>query len=190
MAHYGFQLPAGVQQPVTIEVKLQYRKFDKRYMDFVTASAKPGDIPIRGHQSGQPYVNPLPVTTLAVDRVTLPVEGGPDAPDQTAPEIPLWQRWNDYGIGLLLEGQGGAKGELRQAADAFAEVEKLGRFDGPLNLARVYNAEGRLDEAVEALGRAGAPTTPLPRPGPWPGFPVWSIASKGTSTSPSKTCAA
>ncbi len=87
VAHYGFQLPAGVQQPVTIEVKLQYRKFDQRYMDFVTASAKPGDIPIRGHQSGQPYVNPLPVTTLAIDRVTLPVEGGPDAPAQTAPRF-------------------------------------------------------------------------------------------------------
>ena len=71
-------------EPVTIEVKLQYRKFDKRYMDFVTASEQAGDIPIRGHQSGQPYVNPLPVTTLAVDRVTLPVEGGPDARHQRA----------------------------------------------------------------------------------------------------------
>jgi tetratricopeptide (TPR) repeat protein len=33
-------------------------------------------------------------------------------------------------------------------------VEKLDRWDGPMNLARVYIAEGRLDEAVAALERA------------------------------------
>jgi tetratricopeptide (TPR) repeat protein len=76
-------------------------------------------------------------------------------------DFPLWQRWNDYGIGLLLEGQGGAKGELRQAAEAFVEVEKLDRFDGPLNLARVYFAEGRLDEAVAALERARVAKEPV-----------------------------
>jgi tetratricopeptide (TPR) repeat protein len=65
-------------------------------------------------------------------------------------DIPLWQRWNDYGIGLLLKG----KAELRQAEAAFMEVEKLGRWDGPLNLTRVYNTEGRVDEAVAALDRA------------------------------------
>jgi tetratricopeptide (TPR) repeat protein len=51
---------------------------------------------------------------------------------------------------LLLKG----KAELRQAEDAFLAVEKLDRWDGPLNLARVYNAEGRVDEAVAALARA------------------------------------
>ncbi len=35
-----------------------------------------------------------------------------------------------------------AKGELRQAEEAFAQVEALGRPDGPLNLARVYLAQG------------------------------------------------
>ena len=45
--------------------------------------------------------------------------------------VNAWERWNDYGIGLLLEGTTGSeKGELRQAADAFAEVERLGRPDG------------------------------------------------------------
>src|SRR4029079_821842 len=72
-----------------------------------------------------------------------------------ASAIPEWQRWNDYGIGLLLEGERGSeKGELIQAAEAFAMVEKLGRADGPLNLARVYFKEGRLDDAVAALQRA------------------------------------
>ena len=74
-----------------------------------------------------------------------------------APAQPAWERWNDYGIGLLLEGNAGSeKGELRQAEAAFSEVERLGRPEGPLNLARVYHKEGRLDDAVLALRRAAA----------------------------------
>jgi tetratricopeptide (TPR) repeat protein len=76
---------------------------------------------------------------------------------------PDWERWNDYGIGLLLEGTTGSeKGELRQAAEAFAEVERLGHAEGPLNLARVFYKEGRLDEAADALHRAAAADAP-----PW-----------------------
>ncbi|MCA9124964.1 MAG: hypothetical protein KDB11_32530 [Planctomycetales bacterium] len=148
--HYGLQLPDDLDAPVKVEVKLQYRKFDQQYMDMVAKSnEKLGQI-IRGHQPGQAYENELPITTLAFDSVTFPVEGV-DAEVTNAPrEIPLWQRWNDYGIGLLLKG----KGELRQAADAFSEVEKLNRWDGPMNLARVYNTEGQIDEAVAALQRA------------------------------------
>src|SRR5205814_5933321 len=78
--------------------------------------------------------------------------------------IPEWQRWNDYGIGLLLEGdRGSEKGELIQAAQAFERVEKLGRADGPINLARVYFKEGRLDDAVLALRRAVRFNPPAPR---------------------------
>jgi tetratricopeptide (TPR) repeat protein len=88
--------------------------------------------------------------------LTFEIEGtGAAAPALTAPTIPPWQRWNDYGIGLFLKGdKGSEKGELVQAADAFDQVEKLGRADGPLNLARVYFKEGRLNEAVAALQRA------------------------------------
>lgn len=159
--HYGLTIPSDVQEPITVEVKLQYRKFDKIYMDFVTRSAKPGDHPIRGHERGKPYRNPLPITTLAADRVTFPVAGKNHQVENPPVDFPLWQRWNDYGIGLLLKG----KAELRQAAEAFAEVEKLGRYDGPLNLARVYYAEGRLDDATAAALRAAAHTDP-PAP-PW-----------------------
>ena len=164
VVHYELQLPDELTGPVTIEMKLQYRKFDKRYMDYVTRSAKPGDNPIRGYTPGQPFRNDLPVVTLAVDRLTLPVEGV-DIVASAESKIEPWQRWNDYGIGLLLEGQGGAKGELKQAEEAFTRVEQLDRFDGPLNLARVYFTEGRLDEAVDALKRATEFTNP-PAP-PW-----------------------
>lgn len=162
--HYALDLPDDLTAPVTIEVKLQYRKFDKQFMDFVTKNAKPGDVPIRGHKPGEPYVNELPITTLAVDRVTFPVAGVPEKPENPAVEFPLWQRWNDYGIGLLLKG----KAELRQAGDVFAEVEELDRYDGPLNLARVLYTEGRLDEAVAAIGRAAKYTDPP--------APAWTMA--------------
>jgi tetratricopeptide (TPR) repeat protein len=101
---------------------------------------------------GEDYTIDLPITTIAADEQPLPASGTPAAPAQ-----PAWERWNDYGIGLLLEGNAGSeKGELRQAEAAFQEVERLGRPEGPLNLARVYHKEGRLDDAVAALRRAAA----------------------------------
>lgn len=148
--HYQLELPQQLAAPVEVEVKLQYRKFDSEYMQFVaTENAKLG-IPIRGDEQGQRYMNRLPITTLAIDRVTFPVAGVESNLTHPPVEFPLWQRWNDYGIGLLLKG----KAELRQAAEAFKEVEELNRWDGPLNLARVLEREGRLDEAVAALQRA------------------------------------
>ena len=149
-AHYLLELPPQLNAPVTVEVKLQYRKFDQAYMDFVARKNEQLGQIIRGHQPGRPYRNDLPIVTLAVDRVTFPVQGVAQTVENPTPEVPLWQRWNDYGIGLFLKG----KAELRQAAEAFAEVEKLGRWDGPLNLVRVHDLEGRLQEAVEALQRA------------------------------------
>jgi hypothetical protein len=158
VAHYHFKVPEDASGPVTVEVKLQYRKFDTIYMNYVLG---------HGYTNGLPFqvTNELPITTIASDTVTFPLEGaGPLAAANPPSAIPAWQRWNDYGIGLLLEGdKGSEKGELIQAAQAFAEVEKLGRADGPLNLARVYFKEGRLDDTVAALGRATRFQPPAPR---------------------------
>ena len=148
--HYTFKVPNAQREPLTVEVKLQYRKFDAPYMQYVF---------------GKQYANKLPVTTISSDTLTFAVEGGAHPPlpggDST---IPGWIRWNDYGIGLLLEGdKGSEKGELAQAEQAFLEVEKAGKVDGPLNLARVYVKEGRLDDAVAALQRAAKFDPPPPR---------------------------
>lgn len=159
--HYKLALPEDLTDPVTVEVKLQYRKFDAEYMQFVAQNGLVGGEKIRGEQGAKPYLNELPITTLAVDRVTFPLAGASGDVKNPERDIPAWQRWNDYGIGQLLKG----KAELRQAEDAFRQVETLKRYDGPLNLARVYLAEGRLDDATEALGRAAAYTdSPAP---PW-----------------------
>ena len=141
VVHLAFTVGPDVIGPILVDVKLQYRKFDTTYMRFFE-----GEDVFDG--------NDLPIITLAEDRVSLPV-GPPGNVIAADPPIPTWQRWNDYGIGLLRKGQTGAnKGELRQAEHAFTEVEALGRPDGPLNLARVYLKEGRLDDAVVALKTA------------------------------------
>jgi len=163
VVHYSLAIPTDLTDHITIEVKLQYRKFDQEFMAIVAAAHSPDDHPLRGHEIGQPYGNPLPIVTMASDQITLPVAGidRPIVDNPNRDNIPTWQRWNDYGIGLLLEG----KAELKQAEAAFKEVEKLSRFDGPLNLARVYQIEGRLDDAVAAIVRAAAHDNP-PAP-PW-----------------------
>jgi tetratricopeptide (TPR) repeat protein len=147
VVHYEFTVPENAGQTITVDAKVNYRKFDTKYMQ---------------HVFGKDYTNDLPVTVIASDRVTFPVEAA-SAPNEPS-KIPPWQRWNDYGIGLFLEGdKGSEKGELIQAAQAFEQVEKLGRPDGPLNLARAYFKEGRLDDAVAALQRAAKSDPPAPR---------------------------
>ena len=139
VVHYGFTLPDDLDQPLEISIKLNYRKFDREYLDIIKQETKNG------------RTENLPILTLAEDSLILPVEGAPVPPVAPDREIPLWQRWNDYGIGLFLEG----KAELKQAEAAFRKVEEFGRYDGPLNLARVLHREGgRTDEAAAAIVRA------------------------------------
>ena len=137
VVHFLLEVPPDAVEPITVEIALRYRKFDTEYMQFVKKDPR--------------WVNDLPILELARDRVTFPVALG-QAVNNEAVDIPLWQRWNDYGIGLLRKR---GRGELRQAERAFQEVEALGRPDGPLNLARVYLREGRVtEEAPAALRRA------------------------------------
>jgi tetratricopeptide (TPR) repeat protein len=148
VVHYRFTVPPEQQGPLTVEVRLNYRKFDTIYMNYVRSP---------GYTNGMPFAvtNDLPITVLASDRLVFPVEDHSTPTKTPEQSIPTWQRWNDYGIALLLEGdRGSEKGELAEAERALVEVERLGRADGPLNLARVSFKEGRVDEAVEALRRA------------------------------------
>ncbi len=148
--HYRLAVPEGLSGELTVTARLNYRKFDNILMR---------------HVEGERFVrNDLPITVIAEDQVRFPlsVDGaarpGPDS------AIPEWQRFNDYGIGLLRKPQ---RRQLRQAEQAFARVEALGSSHGPLNLARVYLEEGRLDEAAAALTRARMHAEPPP---------AWSLA--------------
>jgi tetratricopeptide (TPR) repeat protein len=153
VVHYALTVPVDVLGPVELNASLRYRKFDTTYLRYIQGDAF--------------SINDLPVTTMAMDRVVLPVAVQETVAAQVS-EIPATERWNDYGIGLLREGNAGAdKGELRQAEVAFREVEALGDGRGALNLARVYFREGQLEEAAAALRRADSGT---------PAAPPWSIA--------------
>jgi tetratricopeptide (TPR) repeat protein len=158
IAHYSFTVPRDAGDSVTLDVKLNYRKFDTVYMNYVFGN---------GYTNGASLqiTNELPIVTIAADAITFPIENAPSTLDPQPSTIPPWQRWNDYGIGLLLEGtdKGSEKGQLLQAAEAFEQVEKLGRYDGAVNLARVYYKEGRLEDAVAALQRAAKSDPPAPR---------------------------
>jgi len=145
VVHYLLELPKGINAPLELDVALRYRKFDTTYLE---------------HIRGGPTTNDLPVATMAEDRVVFPVAGAPAAPPVGHPPAPEWERWNDYGIGLLLRG---GRGELRQAEEAFKRVEDLGRWEGPLNLARVYLREGRIaEDAPSAVARAAVLDPPAP----------------------------
>ena len=142
VVHYGLRVPEDAQGPITLDAAVRYRKFDTRFYR---------------HVKGEEFTgNDLPIATLATDRLALPL-AGEDAPPSRPREIADWERWNDYGIGLLRQGK---RGESRQAEAAFAEVEKLSPANGALNLARVLFREGRLDDAAAALGRAATADPP------------------------------
>ena len=151
VVHYRLEVPPeAAAGSLTVEAALRYRKFDTTYLRYIY---------------GDETVNELPILDLARDSVTFPVgRGDVSASPVRQPAKPEWQRWNDYGIGLLRKG-GTGRGELRQAIEAFTRVEELGRPDGPLNLARVYLAQGTVsDDAIAALERAAAFDPPAP---PW-----------------------
>lgn len=144
--HYKFRVPSGLKDAVRITARLKYRKFDTTYMRYIF---------------GADYNNRLPVTVLAEDSLVLPVSGGNDGIFPDSRDIEEWERWNDYGIGLLRKGtKGSRKGELRQAESAFKKVESMNKSLGALNLGRVYFKEGRLDDAVAALRKAAESEKP------------------------------
>src|SRR5690606_16359279 len=81
VAHFGLVVPAEASGPITLEAKVNYRKFDRPYMDFIF-----------GKDKGPT----LPIVVMAADSVQLPIEGKSGAaPAQTSPIKEVWQRWND-----------------------------------------------------------------------------------------------
>lgn len=142
VGHFTFDVPptlAGRQ--VTIRARLLWRKFDRAYTEFAYKTNPVGfkrfdDVPN------------LPVTEIASSEVQLPVlPPGTDTKIAMAALPEEWMRFNDYGIGLLLEGN------TRAAARAFGMVRQLdpNRIDGHRNLARVAIQDGALASAFEHL---------------------------------------
>src|SRR3989475_7426109 len=94
----------------------------------------------------------FPYTTLFRSEVTLNV--APHGARMPGTEIDLkaedWQRWNDYGIGLFLQG------DLEGAAAAFEKVTEVDpkNPDGWVNIGRAAVQEGDMDRARTVLEKA------------------------------------
>ncbi len=167
--HYRLQLPKDVASPVHLTASLNYRKFMWWNTQWAFAGIRDPGQPAYGRSedyddgrwifkgdtsdvSGKLKEIPdLPVVTLARAEADLAVRrpGDPLPPDP-APRQGDRERWNDYGIGLLLQG------DLRGAEAAFLKVTQVepGYADGWLNAARAYLAEGNLDRAQTMLDEA------------------------------------
>jgi tetratricopeptide (TPR) repeat protein len=136
--HYRFTIPREMAGSIDIAAALKYRKFDTDY--YLLSTGSDGD------------VNPLPVTTISRDRAALKLTGAEEdmLENEKVPKKALWERLNDYGIGLFRKPD---KSQFRQAEAVFKRVEALGRQEGTLNLARLYYSDGRLEQASAALDR-------------------------------------
>jgi tetratricopeptide (TPR) repeat protein len=141
MARYAFTPPPGVRR-VKVEARLNWRKFNRKYTEFVfkEAGMKVPDLP---HLRGKD-VPELPVTTIAESVVDLEVGGDRGA---RADDPSLWMRFNDHGIANFLQGA------LDVAEASWKEVERLRPDlpDGYRNQARRWIASATPERAEPLL---------------------------------------
>jgi tetratricopeptide (TPR) repeat protein len=107
---------------------------------------------LRGVSAKEEKIPDLPIVTVAQNEVAVDVlpanAPAPQPKTQLAKED--WQRWNDYGIGLLLQG------DLKAAQAAFEKVTEVDpqNPDGWLNIGRAALQEGDLPRARTVLEKA------------------------------------
>ncbi len=83
IVRYEFKVPKDAAGPITITAKVNYRRFNQRFIDFVM---------------GKHYDEP--VVEMAARTRTLVLGSNPVMPPDPA-DNPVWMRWNNYGISLL-----------------------------------------------------------------------------------------
>ncbi len=170
--HYRLEIPEDAGDRITLRARVNYRKFAWWFTQWAYAGvrdpADPAPSVTAAHDdgrwvftgdtsgvSGQVKAIPdIPTTVMAEATATLSVVDA-DAPLPAAPIVPPGDarqrgRWNDYGIGLLLQG------DLRGAEAAFRRVMAIDPDypDGPVNAARARLQEGDVDAAIPLLEQA------------------------------------
>ena len=169
VAHFLVKIPKDAKGPITLTARLNYRKFTRYYTEFAYAGQpKPGqaaslvsvthdsrefsfdkaNIPanVSGQIKGE--IPDLPIVVLASAEAKLPLGGQTNW--QPVVEKKDRERWNDWGIGLLLQG------DLKGAEYAFRKVTEAepGYADGWLNVARALIQEGETDAAKPFIEKA------------------------------------
>src|SRR5213593_4037158 len=178
-AHYRLHVPENAGNKITLHARLCYRKFAWWNTQFsfagVPDSAQPNSdvtpdfddrkfaftASLKGVSAKEERIPDLPVVALAENEVTLQV-ASPSTPIPE-PKVVLqkddWQRWNDYGIGLFLQG------DLKGAQAAFQKVTEIDADnpDGWVNIGRAAVQEGDMERARVVLEKALALTPDLAR---------------------------
>jgi tetratricopeptide (TPR) repeat protein len=94
----------------------------------------------------------IPITVMAEGQASLRVlpRGADLGKDEPFLDRSVRERWNDYGIGLLLQG------DLRGAEVVFRQVTQMdpGYADGWVNVGRAHVQEGNMAAAEEVLRKA------------------------------------
>jgi Flp pilus assembly protein TadD len=167
--HYRLHVPDNAGNKITLHARLCYRKFSWWGTHFSFAgtpqpigpdSVTPDydDRPMTfsasmvGVSAKEEKIPELPIVSLAEDEVTLPVTAQSTAKPE--PRVFLeakdWQRWNDYGIGLFLQG------DLKGARAAFQKVTEIDPTnpDGWVNIGRAAVQEGDMEQARSVLEKA------------------------------------
>ncbi len=167
--HYRISIPERTGNKITLHARLRYRKFswwgtqfsfvgepDEKSGKGVTPEYD--DRPflftksIKGVSASKEEIPDVPIVTVAEDEVTLPVvaHNAPAPEPKTIARKEEWQRWNDYGIGLFLQG------DLKAAAAAFQKVTEAdpNNPDGWVNIGRCAVQEGDMERARIVIEKA------------------------------------
>jgi tetratricopeptide (TPR) repeat protein len=177
--HYRLYIPNNVGSKITLHARLCYRKFAWWNTQFSFAGmADPDQVhpevapdfddtkfvfaaSLKGVSAKEEKIPDLPIVALAEDEVTLTVteRGTPVSNPETALLKDDWERWNDYGIGLLLQG------DLKGAHAAFQKVTEIDpkNADGWVNIGRAAVQEGDMNRARVVLEKALALSPDLAR---------------------------
>jgi tetratricopeptide (TPR) repeat protein len=177
--HYRLHVPENAGNKITLHARLCYRKFAWWNTQFSFAGvpdpqqAKREVTPdfddtrytfsgsLSAVSAKREQIPDVPTVALAEDEVTLPVvaHNVPAQPAKVDLQATDWQRWNDYGIGLLLQG------DLKGAQAAFQRVTEIDpkNPDGWVNIGRAAVQEGDMDRARTVLEKALAVSPDLAR---------------------------
>lgn len=176
--HYRMSVPEHAGNKITLHARLCYRKFSWWGTHFAFAGMpelnKQSEVspdyddrpfvfsaPLQGISAKAEKIPDVPIVTVAENEVTLPVvaHNAPVSEPKTLAHKQEWQRWNDYGIGLFLQG------DLKGAAAAFEKVIEAdpNNPDGWVNIGRAAVQEGDMERARKVLERALALAPDLAR---------------------------
>jgi tetratricopeptide (TPR) repeat protein len=168
--HYRLRVPEDAGDTIRLKAKVNYRKFawwntqwafggirDPEHKGFsVAKDHDDGRWVFTGDTSGVSgkvkTIPDIPITVMATAEATLKVapKGAPLPADQSVMNPKVRERWNDYGIGLLLQG------DLKGAEAAFLKVTQMdpAYADGWVNVARAQIQEGNMADAETFLEKA------------------------------------